>query len=122
MRKKMRLQHANGHCGAPRARHAPPLWIVLGVMAVAALSAVPWALRSRTAVQAAQRALANEMGLRDDTFRTNLATGALLHDVGKIGPGVLTFSWKGAAADAERVAAAIAGLPGAHVEGWNVEE
>ena len=54
--KKMRVQHANGHSGAPGARRAPLTWIVLGVVAVAFLSAAPWVLRARASVQPAPNA------------------------------------------------------------------
>lgn len=64
MKKKMRVHHSNDHGNAPRARHAPLPWIALGVLAVAALSAAPWALRARASVQPAPGTAAADLRQR----------------------------------------------------------
>ena len=62
--KKMRVHHSNGDSGAPHPRRASLLWIVLGLAAVAALSAAPWALRSRASVETAPGTTGGELRQR----------------------------------------------------------
>ncbi len=64
--KKMRIQHANGCSGAPRAWQTPFLWIVLGVLAVAALSAALWTARGRRSVEASRDAPVSDLRQRTE--------------------------------------------------------
>ena len=59
--KKQRVKHAYRGFGAPRTRRAPLLWIVTGALAVAAVSAAPWALRARARVQPAPGTAGGEL-------------------------------------------------------------
>lgn len=64
MKKKMHVQHANGRSGTLRSRRWPLVWIGLGVLAVAAFSAAPWALRARASAQPPQGTASAELRQR----------------------------------------------------------